>query len=80
MLGEQFCEHKGRITNQRVLEIVETGPKIETSFMADGKAKGTDVSDIGTYWTIPRSGDGGGVLYGDGEGKNISGQKELEPI
>jgi hypothetical protein len=68
MLGEQFYEHKGRITSQRVLEIVETGPKIETSFFADGKARGTDVTDIGTYWAIPRPGDGGGALYGEGQG------------
>ena|SRR5918992_3790392 len=70
MLGEQFYEHKGQITSQRVLEIVETGPKVETSFSANGKVKGTDVTEIGTYWAIPRSGDddGGGVLYGEGQG------------
>jgi hypothetical protein len=34
MLGEQFYENKDRITNQRVLEIVETGPKM-TSISAE---------------------------------------------
>jgi hypothetical protein len=79
MLGEQFYEHKGRITSQRVLEIVETGPKIETSFFADGNAKGTDVTDIGTYWAIPRSGEEGGVLYGEGQGVIMTkgGQHEM---
>ena len=50
MLGEQFYEHNGKITSQRVLEITETEPKMETSFSADGKAKGTDVTDIRTFW------------------------------
>jgi hypothetical protein len=78
MLGEQFYELRGRITGQRVLEIVETGPKIETSFFADGKAKGTDVTDIGTYWAVPRSGDGAGVLYGEGQGAIMTkGQHEV---
>jgi hypothetical protein len=28
------------------LEIIETEPKVETSFSADGKVKGTDVTDM----------------------------------
>jgi hypothetical protein len=35
MLGEQFYENKGRITNHGVLEAVEIGPKMETSFSAE---------------------------------------------
>ena len=35
MLGEQFYENKGRITNHGVLEVVEIGPKMETSFSAE---------------------------------------------
>lgn len=35
MLGEQFYENKGRITNHEVLEVVEIGPKMETFFSAE---------------------------------------------
>jgi hypothetical protein len=35
MLGEQFYENKGRITNHEVLEVVEIGPNMETSFSAE---------------------------------------------
>jgi hypothetical protein len=35
MLGEQFYENKGRITNHGVLEVVEIRPKMETSFSAE---------------------------------------------
>jgi hypothetical protein len=61
------------------LDITETGPKTETSFSADGNAKGTDVTDIGTFWSIPRSGDGGEVSYGEGQGAIMTkgGQQEM---
>jgi hypothetical protein len=35
MLGEQFYENKGRITNHEVLEVVEIDPNMETSFSAE---------------------------------------------
>ena len=39
MLGEQFYEHKGKIIGQRVLGILETGPKIEISISANGNLR-----------------------------------------
>jgi hypothetical protein len=37
-----------------------------------GKYKGIEGTDIGTYWTVPRLGEGeregGGVVYGEGQG------------
>ncbi len=65
VLGELIIEDRGKITGQRVLEIGEAGPKIESSFTADGKYKGTQGTDIGTYYSIPRL---GGAMYGEGQG------------
>jgi hypothetical protein len=67
MLGEQFYEHKGKIIGQRVLDVnVEGGPKIETTFSADVKVKGTiSVNELGTYWSIVKP---GGILHGQGQG------------
>ena len=68
MLGEQIYEHKGKIIGQRVLDATrEIGlPKIETTFSATAKLKGTiDITDMGTYWSIVKP---GGVLYGEGQG------------
>lgn len=68
MLGEQIYEHKGKIIGQRILDVSEEAglPKIETTFSATAKLKGTiDITDIGTYWSIVKP---GGVLYGEGQG------------
>jgi hypothetical protein len=61
-LGELVIEDRGKITGQRVLDV--EGPKIETSFAAEGKYKGEEGTDIGTYCTIMR----GEVMYGEGQG------------
>ena len=79
MLGDIIYEHKGKVIGQRVLGIgsvqgeeegnaaaVSALPKIETTFSADAKLKGTiNVTDTGTYWSIIRP---GGILYGEGQG------------
>jgi hypothetical protein len=38
VLGELIIEDRGRITGQRVLDV--EGPKIETSFSAEGRYRG----------------------------------------
>ena len=43
------------------------GPKIETSFTAEGKYRGEDGTDIGTYSTVMREDAQGGVMYGEGQ-------------
>ena len=69
MLGEQFYEHKGKVIGQRVVDINGEGPKIETTFSADAKIKGTiDINELGTYWSVVRS---GGILHGEGQGLYI---------
>ena len=65
MLGEQIAEAKGNSTGQRVLDVEEGLPKIETSFSESGKLKGIDFTNIGTFWSITRP---GGTLYGEGRG------------
>ena len=66
MLGEQFGEHKGKVIGQRVVDINGEGPKIETTFLADAKIKGTiDINELGTYSSVVRP---GGILYGEGQG------------
>jgi hypothetical protein len=65
-LGELIEEESGKMTGQRVLDV--NGPKIETSFKMNGKLKGIEGSDIGTYWTVMREGSEPGVMYGEGQG------------
>jgi hypothetical protein len=62
MLGDLIYEHKGKVTGQRVLDSVSRQeevplPKIETTFSADAKLKGTiDITDTETYWSVVRPG------------------------
>ena len=65
-LGELIIEDRGKITGQRVLDV--EGPKMESSFVMDGKYKGAEGTDIGTYSSILRQEKGGGVvIYGEGQ-------------
>jgi hypothetical protein len=63
MLGDLIYEHRGKITNQRVLDA--EGAKMETSFSGSANYRGTDGTEIGTYRTTYRP---EGVLYGEGQG------------
>jgi hypothetical protein len=44
------------------------GPKIESSFTTNGKYKGAEGTDIGTYWSVLRQREGEGVMYGERQG------------
>ena len=68
MLGDKIGETSGKITSQRVLPNLGGGPKMETSFQANGSILGTDVKETGTYWTIVRP---DGTLYSEGQGVMI---------
>ena len=63
MLGEVLSETKGKITSQRVLSA--EGPKLEASFTSVGKLKGIDITEMATFWSMPRP---GGALFGKGDG------------
>ena len=69
MLGEKIGGTSGKITSQRVLPNLGGGPKMETSFQADGSILGTNVKETGTYWTVVRP---DGTLYGEGQGVTMT--------
>lgn len=64
MLGEQFAELKGKITDQRVLD--SEGPRIETSVSVSGTMKGVQIQEIITFNGSPT--EDKGVLHGIGKG------------
>jgi len=72
MLGEILTESKGKITSQRVLSA--DGPKIEASFSSQGKVKGVEFTELGTFWSVPRP---GGVMFGEGNGVMMTKEGEL---
>jgi len=63
MLGEVLSETKGKIPSQRVLSA--EGPKLEASFTSVGKLKGIDITEMATFWSMPRPGR---ALFGKGDG------------
>jgi hypothetical protein len=72
MLSDLILEHKGKTTNNRVLDT--DIQKQETTVTARGKVRGLlHVSIVITYWNMPRSIDHDGVSnttrYYYGEGK-----------
>src|SRR5438034_11486088 len=69
MLGEKIGEMSGKINSQRVLPNPSGGPKMETSFQANGSLLGTNVRETGTYSTVVRP---DGTLYGEGQGVTIT--------
>jgi hypothetical protein len=69
MLGEKIGGTSGKITSQRVLPNLGGGPKMETSFQADGSLLGINVKETGTYWTVVRP---DGTLYGEGQGVTMT--------
>lgn len=64
MLGEVLSESSGKITGQRILSA--DGPKIESSFTSVGRIKGIEMTEMATFWSIPRP--GGAAMYGEGNG------------
>src|SRR5216110_24419 len=69
MLGEKIGGTSGKISSQRVLPNPGGGPKMETSFQANGSLLGTNVTETGTYWSVVRP---DGTLYGEGQGVMIT--------
>ena len=62
MLGDLFYEAKGIITSKRVLDL--DGPKIESSYFLEGKMRGIEVIEIGTFTSIPIS---NGIFFVEGK-------------
>jgi hypothetical protein len=75
MLGEIIYEAKGNVTGIRVLDVEGGIPKIETTISQNGKLRGTEITVMVTYVSIPRpsevgigEGEGQTVLYAEGQG------------
>ena len=65
MLGDKIGEGSGKITMQRVLPNPGGGPKMESSFQANGTLVGVKFRETGTYSTLVRP---DGTLFGEGQG------------
>ncbi|HEX7090100.1 MAG TPA: hypothetical protein VF192_08180 [Longimicrobiales bacterium] len=65
MLGDHLGEEHGTISGTRVLPPDGGGPKVEASFQARGTILGVEITNIGTYVTVPKP---GGFLLGTGRG------------
>jgi hypothetical protein len=74
MLGDLFYEAKGRITSKRVLELEPV--KIESSYYVEGKMRGIEVFEIGTFTSTATSVNG--VFFV--EGKDIVYVKESDEM
>ena len=58
-------EGKGKVINQKVVETIKGREKIEASFTKQGILKGMDLTNTGTFWTIPIE---NGAFYGEAKG------------
>jgi hypothetical protein len=74
MLGDLFYEAKGRITSKRVLELEPV--KIESSYYVEGKMRGIEVFEIGTFTSTATSVNG--IFFV--EGKDIVYVKESDEM
>jgi hypothetical protein len=63
MLGELLYEGKGRLVGSRILNADEY--KIEHFMIEEGKIKGSEITMLGTFLTIP---SGKNVTYVEGQG------------
>ena len=74
MLGDLFYEATGRITSKRVLELEPV--KIESSYYVEGKMRGIEVFEIGTFTSTATSVNGVFFI----EGKDIVYVKESDEM
>jgi hypothetical protein len=74
MLGDLFYEAKGRITSKRVLELEPV--EIESSYYVEGRMKGIEVFEIGTFSSTETSVKG--VFFV--EGKDVVYVKESDEM
>ena len=65
MLGDLLYEGKGRLAGSRIINVDEY--KIEYSITEEGKFRDIEITEIGTFWTIPTSADKN-VTYVEGQG------------
>jgi hypothetical protein len=54
MLGDLIYEAEGELMNMRVISVEDGRPKIEVTILQSGLLRGTEVTNIVTYSSIPR--------------------------
>ena len=64
MLGDLIYEAEGKLMN-RVISVDEGRPKIEVTILQNGLLRGTEVTNIVTYSSIPR--EQGEAIYSEGK-------------
>lgn len=69
MLGDLVYETKGKVTGERVLDVNPV--KIESSYTVEGKLKGIEITEMGTYTSTMRP---DGTMWG--EDKSITMAKD----
>ncbi|KUG20377.1 MAG: hypothetical protein KO206_07125 [Methanomicrobiaceae archaeon] len=74
MCGELIGEFRGKITGTRIIELLETGPKIESTDRSTGKLLGIDAEEMATGWSVWRSAD---TQYGEDIGVITSKSGEM---
>lgn len=74
MSGELIGESRGKIIGTRVVELLETGPKIETTDQSTGKLLDIESQDVSTAWSVWRSPD---IFYAEGIGVTTSKDGEM---
>ena len=74
MSGELIGESRGKIIGTRVVELLETSPKIETTDQAAGKLLGIESRDLSTAWSVWRSPD---TFHAEGVGVVTSNDGEM---
>uniref|UniRef100_A0A831TF14 DUF1579 domain-containing protein n=1 Tax=Thermorudis peleae TaxID=1382356 RepID=A0A831TF14_9BACT len=74
MLGEMIGEERGQITGMRVLPSEAGMPRIEASFQASGRLLDTEMTDMGTYWSVARP---DGTFFGSGQGLIVTSDGEM---
>lgn len=79
MLGDMLGEEHGSVTAFRIVP-EGLGVKVESQFQGSGTLLGTEVTDLATYWSVPRpdgnftGGATGLVLTADADAATYTGQ------
>jgi hypothetical protein len=74
MSGELIGESRGKIIGTRVVELLETSPKIETTDLSTGRLLGIESQDLSTAWSVWRSPD---TFHAEGSGVVTSKDGEM---
>ena len=77
MLGDIIVEAQGKLENRRILSIEGGIPQIEVTISQYGTIRGTDISMLITYISIPNI---DGVIYIESEGVIMTKDGNADPL